>query len=48
MARDPSTSPVLNPRDAECFRFLACDYDRDTGTASLSYAFDGGPAAPHP
>jgi UDP-N-acetylmuramoylalanine--D-glutamate ligase len=34
---------IPDPREAECFRFLACDYDSATGIARLSYAFDGGP-----
>ncbi|MCJ7814524.1 MAG: endonuclease domain-containing protein, partial [Xanthomonadales bacterium] len=32
-----------DPREADCFRFLDCDYDPATGLACLSYAFDGGP-----
>jgi UDP-N-acetylmuramoylalanine--D-glutamate ligase len=34
---------VPNPRDADCFRFLGCDYNPATGLACLSYAFNGGP-----
>ena len=32
-----------DPRRAQAFRFLACDYAADSGTASLRYAFDDGP-----
>jgi hypothetical protein len=35
--------PVPDPRQAGCFNFLACDYDPETGVASLSYGFDDGP-----
>jgi UDP-N-acetylmuramoylalanine--D-glutamate ligase len=35
--------PVPDPRQAECFRFLASDYDPSSGMARLSYAFDDGP-----
>jgi len=32
-----------DPRNAKAFRFVACDFDATSGTASLSYAFDDGP-----
>jgi UDP-N-acetylmuramoylalanine--D-glutamate ligase len=32
-----------DPRQAGCFHFLACDYDPQSGVASLSYCFDDGP-----
>ncbi|MBS0583865.1 MAG: endonuclease domain-containing protein [Proteobacteria bacterium] len=32
-----------DPRNAQAFRFVACDFDAASGTASLSYAFDDGP-----
>ena len=32
-----------DPRNAKAFRFVACDFDAASGTASLSYAFDDGP-----
>jgi len=39
-----SFNPSLpDPRAAECFRFLACDYDPEKGVARLSYGFDDGP-----
>ena len=31
-----------DPRTAKAFRFVACDFDAASGTASLSYAFDDG------
>ena len=34
---------IPDPREAQCFRFLACRYDPETGVASLSYAFENGP-----
>ena len=34
---------LLQPRQAECFRFLRAGYDAETATASLVYAFDDGP-----
>ena len=34
---------VPDPRQSECFRFLDCAYDPETGVVSLSYAFDDGP-----
>ncbi len=36
-------SALPDPRNAEAFRFVACDFDAASGTASLSYAFDEGP-----
>ena len=35
---------IHNPRQADCFNFLTCDYDPQSGVASLSYRFDDGPA----
>lgn len=32
-----------DPRAAKAFRFVACDFDAQSGTASLAYAFDDGP-----
>ena len=34
---------LADPRSAHAFRFVACDFDAVSGTASLSYAFDNGP-----
>jgi len=34
---------IADPRKAKTFRFVACDFDAISGTASLSYAFDEGP-----
>ena len=36
-------SALPDPRNAKAFRFVACDFDAASGTASLSYAFDDGP-----
>lgn len=33
-----------DPRKATAFRFVACDFEAASGTASLGYAFDDGPA----
>lgn len=39
-----SFGPSLpDPRAAECFRFLACDFEPENGVARLSYGFDDGP-----
>ncbi|NND55768.1 MAG: UDP-N-acetylmuramoyl-L-alanine--D-glutamate ligase [Xanthomonadales bacterium] len=38
-----SNQPVPDPRKADCFRFLACSYDPESGIARLSYSFDDGP-----
>ncbi len=35
-------SAPTDPRRAEAFRFLGCDYAADSGTALLRYAFDDG------
>jgi hypothetical protein len=32
-----------DPRSAKTFRFVACDFDAASGSASLRYAFDDGP-----
>lgn len=32
-----------DPRHAKAFRFVACDFEAASGTATLSYAFDEGP-----
>ncbi len=42
MAEKPP-QPLPDPRQAECFRFLASDYDPSSGLARFSYAFDDGP-----
>jgi hypothetical protein len=36
-------STLADPRSAQAFRFIACDYDASDGTARLRYAFDDGP-----
>ena len=42
MSRSPE--PIMpDPREAECFHFLECSYDAQSGVARLSYAFEGGP-----
>jgi hypothetical protein len=38
-----SASTLADPRRAQAFRFIACDYDVNDGTARLRYAFDDGP-----
>jgi hypothetical protein len=38
-----ATIGSVDPRRAQAFRFLACDYAADSGTARLRYAFDDGP-----
>jgi hypothetical protein len=40
---DISNAGAPDPRQALCFRFLDCDYDPETGVASLSWSFDDGP-----
>ena len=34
---------IPDPRQADCFHFLKCGYDPETGVACLSYSFDDGP-----
>lgn len=34
---------AADPRQAACFRFVGCEFDADSATASLRYAFDAGP-----
>ena len=34
---------IPDPRQADCFHFLGCGYDPETGVACLSYSFDNGP-----
>jgi UDP-N-acetylmuramoylalanine--D-glutamate ligase len=34
---------IPDPRQADCFHFLECNYDPETGVARLSYCFDDGP-----
>jgi len=34
---------TADPRKAEAFRFIGCDYAEDSGSARLRYAFDNGP-----
>ena len=34
---------IPDPRQADCFHFLECDYFPETGVARLTYCFDNGP-----
>lgn len=43
MSADSPGAVDFNPRTAECFRFQRCEYDPETGIATLSYAFDDSP-----
>ena len=42
MSRSPGLT-IPEPEMAECFRFLECSYDAQSGVAHLCYAFDAGP-----
>lgn len=42
MSRSPDPT-MPDPKKAECFSFLECNYDAQSGVARLSYAFDAGP-----
>ena len=37
------SQPIPDPRQADCFHFLECDFDPEHGVARLSYSFDDGP-----
>lgn len=37
------SSSISDPRQAECFHFVSCDFDTLQGEASLRYRFDDGP-----